>query len=104
MAGVGKATVAFAPRDRIVGVGSIARLVDAFARRLTLQEAIGEGVVATVERNLAPRWVACRVEMSHACMVARGERAHGARLVTLASRGIDEDARREALRFVQGSS
>lgn len=100
MAGVGTATVGFAPRDKIMGVGAIARLLEAFARRLTLQEAIGEGVVAAIERNLAPRWVACRVEMSHACMVARGERAHGAKLVTFAMRAVDEAARAEAIRFV----
>lgn len=103
MAGVGKATVGFAPRDRILGVGAIARLLDAFARRLTLQETIGEGVVATIERNLAPRWVACRIEMTHACMTARGERTHGARLVTFAMRGADDAARDEAIRFVQGA-
>ena len=99
MAGVGKATVGFAPRGKILGVGAIARLLDAFARRLTLQEAIGEGVVAAIERNLAPRWVACRVEMSHACMTARGERIHGAKLVTFARRG-DVDA---AVKFMQGA-
>ncbi len=101
MAGVGKATIGFAPRDKIVGVGALARLLDAFARRLTLQESIGEGVVSVLEKNLAPRWAACRVEMSHACMTARGERAHGAKLVTFAMRGVDEDARREAIQFVR---
>ncbi|HEY1959980.1 MAG TPA: GTP cyclohydrolase I [Polyangiaceae bacterium] len=101
MTGVGKATVGFAPRGKIMGVGAIARLLDAFARRLTLQETIGEGVVAAMERNLAPRWVACRIEMSHACMIARGERTHGAKLVTFAMRGVDEAARAEAISFVQ---
>jgi GTP cyclohydrolase I len=103
MAGIGKATIGFAPRDKIVGVGALARLLDAFARRLTLQETIGEGVVAAIEKNLAPRWAACRIEMSHACMIARGERTHGARLVTFAMRGADEEARREAIQFVQES-
>ena len=101
MAGVGKATVGFAPRGKILGVGAIARLLDAFARRLTLQEAIGEGVVLAIEKNLAPRWVACRIEMTHACMVARGERTHGAKLVTFAMRGVDDAARAEAISFVQ---
>jgi len=101
MAGVGKATLGFAPKGHVLGVGSMARLLDAFARRLTLQEAIGDGVVAAIERNVHPRWVACRIEMSHACMTARGERAHGARLVTFAMRGEDEVARKEAISFVQ---
>jgi GTP cyclohydrolase I len=97
MAGVGKATIGFAPKDKIVGVGALARLLDAYARRLTLQESIGEGVVAAIEKNLAPRWVACRIEMSHACMTARGERAHGARLLTYAMRGDSA----EAMHFVR---
>lgn len=101
MTGVGKATVGFAPRGKILGVGAIARLLDAFARRLTLQETIGEGVVTAIEKNLAPRWVACRIEMSHACMVARGERTHGAKLVTFALRGEGDAARAEAISFVQ---
>jgi len=97
MTGIGKATIGFAPKEKIVGVGALARLLDAFARRLTLQESIGEGVVAAIERNLSPRWVACRIEMTHACMTARGERAHGAKLVTYAMRG---DAA-EAMHFVK---
>jgi GTP cyclohydrolase I len=104
MAGVGTATVGFAPGESLVGVGSLARLLHAFARRLTLQETIGEGVVAALERNLAPRWAACRIEMAHACMTARGERAHGARLVTFALRARDEAARQEAIAFVLGAT
>lgn len=102
MAGIGKATIGFAPRDTILGVGAIARVLDAFARRLTLQETIGECVVDAIERNLSPRWVACRIEMTHACMIARGERTHGARLVTFAMRAMDDAARDEAIRFVKG--
>jgi GTP cyclohydrolase I len=101
MVGTGKATIGFRPRAHILGVGAMARVVDAFARRLTLQEAIGEGVVSAIERNVHPRWVACRIEMTHMCMTARGERAHGARLVTFAMRGEDDRARDEAIRFVK---
>jgi GTP cyclohydrolase I len=87
MPSTGEATVAFAPRDRLVGVGAVARLVDAFARRLALQEQIGEHVVGALEKHLHPRWAACRIVLSHACMVARGERTHGARVETVATRG-----------------
>lgn len=87
----GTATVAFAPGDRLVGVGAVARLVDAFARRLALQEQIGEQVVGALEKHLRPRWAACRIVLSHACMTARGERTHGARVETLATRGPGHD-------------
>ena len=91
MPSTGEATVAFAPRDRLVGVGAAARLVDAFARRLALQEQIGEHVVGALERHLHPRWAACRIVLSHACMTARGERTHGARVETVATRGDAAD-------------
>jgi GTP cyclohydrolase I len=83
----GGATVAFAPAEHLVGVGAVARLVDAFARRLSLQEQLGEEVVRALEKHLRPRWAACRIVLSHACMTARGERTHGARVETVALRG-----------------
>jgi GTP cyclohydrolase I len=102
MPGVGKATVGYAPKGVILGAGTLARLVEAYAHRLTLQETIGESVVDALERSLAPRWAACRIEMTHTCMTARGERAHGAKLVTFALRGLDAAARQEAALFVRG--
>ena len=103
MPGTGKATIGYAPKGTILGAGTLARLLEAFAHRLTLQEAIGDGVASALERNLRPRWAACRIEMTHACMVARGERAHGARLVTFAVRAENEAAKEEAIAFVRGS-
>src|SRR6516162_8779601 len=87
MPSVGVATVAYAPEEHLVGVGTVARLVDAFARRLALQEQMGERVVAALQKHLAPRWAACRIVLSHSCMTARGERSHGARVETLALSG-----------------
>jgi GTP cyclohydrolase I len=65
--------------------------VDAFARRLALQEQVGERVVAALQKHLAPRWAACRIVLSHGCMTVRGERSHGARVETLALAGGDVD-------------
>ena len=91
MPSTGMATVAFAPGERLVGVGTVARVVDAFSRRLALQEQIGERVVAALSRHVAPRWTACRIVMSHTCMTSRGERAHGARVETVSTAGRDAD-------------
>jgi GTP cyclohydrolase IA len=90
----GVATVAFAPEEHLVGVGTVTRLVDAFARRLVVQEEVGERTVAALQKHLAPRWTACRILLAHACMTARGERTHGARVETLALAGgeVDESA------------
>jgi GTP cyclohydrolase I len=91
MPAVGVATLAFAPDEHLVGVGTVARVLDAFARRLTLQEDIGERAVAAVQKHLAPLWTGCRITLSHACMTARGERTHGARVETLALAGGEVD-------------
>jgi GTP cyclohydrolase I len=56
-----------------------------------MQEQIGERVVAALQKHLAPRWTACRIVLSHACMTARGERSHGARVETLALAGGEVD-------------
>lgn len=87
MVAQGTADVLFEPDRRIVGVGAVAVVLDAFARRLTLQETVGEEAASCLFEALAPRWVACRIHLSHACLTARGERAHGATLETLAVRG-----------------
>jgi GTP cyclohydrolase I len=91
MQSTGSATVAFAPEEHLVGIGTVARVVDAFARRLALQEQIGERVVAALQKHLAPRWTACRLLLTHSCMIARGERTHGARVETIALAGGDVD-------------
>ena len=82
----GLATVAFESRGRLLGLGTIAALVDAHARRLALQEHIGEAVVEDLAAVLAPHWVGCRLVLSHGCMVARGERAIGSHVETVALR------------------
>jgi GTP cyclohydrolase I len=91
MPAVGVATLAFAPDEHLVGVGTVARVLDASARRLTLQEDIGERAVAAIQKHLAPRWTGCRITLNHACMTARGERTHGARVETLALAGGEVD-------------
>ena len=87
MLSTGTATLAYEPKGKIVGVGALARLIDAFANRLILQESIGESVVGALESHVDPHWCACRIVMTHGCMTARGQRRHGASLETLAFRG-----------------
>lgn len=84
---IGSATVAFKAATHILGLGTVAGLVDAHARRLTLQETIGESVVADLDAVLSPEWVGCRLVLAHGCMIARGERATGTRVETVALRG-----------------
>lgn len=84
---VGTATVAFQANGHLLGLGTVAALVHAHARRLALQEAIGERVVDDLVAALAPAWAACRLVLVHGCMVARGERVAGTSVETLARRG-----------------
>jgi GTP cyclohydrolase IA len=83
----GTGTVAFAPAGKLVGIGVLAEVVDAFARRLILQEEIGENVVRAIHAELGASWVACRLLLRHSCVTARGERKHGAMVETVAFAG-----------------
>lgn len=84
---MGVATIAYLPGDRIVGIGTLTRLVDAYARRLTLQEAIGENVVRALVEHAGARGAYCRLELKHACLSIRGTRQPSATVVTVARRG-----------------
>ena len=78
----GHAHVAYRPRDRVVGISKLARLVDAFARRLQLQERLTRQIALALDAALRPKGVAVIVEASHGCMSTRGVRQHGVAMVT----------------------
>lgn len=83
----GVAHVGYLPGGRIVGLSKIARLVDALARRLQLQERLTRQVTDHLDQALAPRGAACRMEAEHLCMSVRGARKRGARVITTAWSG-----------------
>jgi len=99
MTAAGTASVAFAPGGRLVGLGTIVKVVDAFAHRLTLQEEIGESVAHALVTHLSARWAACRLVLGHQCVSAQGPRRHGTHAETLAFAG-DDGGRPLALAFV----
>ena len=68
----GKAHIAYIPNGKIVGLSKIPRVVDAFARRLQVQERLTVQIKETVERVLDPQGVAVVVEAQHLCMMMRG--------------------------------
>lgn len=84
---LGTATVAYVPGARVLGLGTLARLVDAFARRLTLQESIGEGVVGALMERAGARGAYCEIELVHGCLSARGPCQARARALTVARAG-----------------
>lgn len=93
----GTGLVAYLPGERVVGIGALAQVLDAFARRLTLQERIGAEVAEVLVRELGARGALCKLSLTHMCLVARGERKTGALVETLsvagsfASSGPDRD-------------
>jgi GTP cyclohydrolase I len=71
---LGVAHVVYLPGASLLGIGTITALVDAFARRLTLQEAIGENVVSALMQHAGARGAYCELVLEHSCLRARGER------------------------------
>ena len=90
----GEAHVAYLPGDTIVGISKLARVVEAFARDLQLQERMTQQIADWLEQELAPRGVGVVLSAEHMCMTIRGVRKPGARTVTSAVRGaLRDDAR-----------
>lgn len=83
---IGTATVAFESTTKIIGLGTVISLVDAHARRLELQERIGQSVVDDLDAALGPAWVGIRIVLEHGCMIARGGKAIGSSVETVALR------------------
>jgi GTP cyclohydrolase I len=83
----GVGLVAYQPGRRIAGVGTVAHVLDALSRRLTLQEQIGETVADLLTHELGARGALCRLSLTHTCLVARGERKSGSLVETIATAG-----------------
>jgi GTP cyclohydrolase I len=102
---IGKAHVAYRPSGRVVGISKLSRLVDAYARRLQLQERLTNQVARALDEALRPRGVAVIMEATHGCMSTRGVNQHGISMVTKCWLGdfkTDADLRRELLETVYG--
>ena len=95
----GRAHVAYLPGKRLAGLSKIARLLEALARRLQIQERLTGQVLDALVRGLEPQGALVLLDAEHTCMTLRGTRKEGSRLVTVASSGVyaDAAARREVL-------
>ncbi len=97
---IGKAAIAYLPKDHVVGISKLARVLHGYARRLQIQERLTAEVAQCIWDNLQPRGVAVVIEASHACMTARGVRTPGVSMVTSQMMGVfleDERSRKEVL-------
>ncbi|MCY4396773.1 MAG: GTP cyclohydrolase I FolE [Rhodospirillaceae bacterium] len=104
---LGKAHIGYLPKNRVVGISKIARLVDAYARRLQIQEKLTAQIANTMQEVLDPRGVAVVIEASHQCMTTRGVHKAGAGMVTSRMLGAFRDdpaTRREFLTMIGNGS
>jgi GTP cyclohydrolase IA len=100
---IGRAHVAYLPNKRVVGISKLARLVDAFAKRLQIQEKMTVQIADTLNEVLQPVGVGVILEAAHQCMSTRGVHKAGASMVTsrmLGSFRDDPSTRREFLAIV----
>ena len=98
---VGKAHIAYLPRDGIVGISKLARLVEAFSRRLQVQEVLTAQIIDAENEHLDPRGAAVLLEAEHMCMSMRGVRAHGTTTVTQRFTGVFAEEKSEQDRFFE---
>ena len=85
---VGRVHIGYLPRSRVVGISKLARLVEAYAKRLQIQERMTAQIANTVNQVLKPQGVAVIVEATHGCMTTRGVHKPGASLVTSRMLGV----------------
>ena len=100
---IGKCHIGYMPRNRVVGISKLARVADAFARRLQIQERLTVQIADTVEHVLQPRGVAVVIEAGHQCMSTRGVHKAGVSMVTSRMTGCfrdDPSTRRELLAMI----
>jgi GTP cyclohydrolase I len=95
----GKAHIGYFPRDGVVGLSKLARVVDTFAHRLQTQEALTAQIAGAIEDGLRSRGVAVMIEAEHSCMTMRGVKKHGASTVTTQFTGAFRDPN-ERMRFL----
>ena len=100
---IGKAHVAYLPTDRVVGISKLARVVDAYAKRMQVQEKMTAQIANALNDVLKPRGVAVIIEAEHHCMSTRGVHKHGVSMVTTKMLGVfkdNRDMRKEILDLV----
>jgi len=103
----GKCHVAYIPDGKIVGLSKIPRLVDAFARRLQVQERLTEQVAGTISEYISPKGVGVVIEARHMCMEMRGVEKFNSHTITSSMAGSfksDKRTRSEFLKLIGFSS
>jgi len=101
---IGRAHVGYLPRNRVVGISKLARVVDGFSRRLQIQEKLTADIAEAIQDVLDPLGVGVVIEAEHSCMTLRGVNTPGSTLATSRLLGVVRDdprTRDEFLRMVR---
>src|SRR5580692_8284274 len=88
---IGRVHVGYLPRNRVVGISKLARLVDVYARRLQIQEKMTAEIASCLDAVLKPHCVAVVTEATHQCMTTRGVHKTGVSMVTSRMVGVFRD-------------
>jgi len=102
---IGRAHIGYLPHHRVVGISKLARVVEAYSKRLQIQEKLTAQIANTLNEVLQPRGVAVVIEASHQCMSTRGVHKVGVSMVTSRMLGAFRDdpaTRREFLAMIRG--
>ncbi|WP_051013999.1 GTP cyclohydrolase I FolE [Pararhodospirillum photometricum] len=100
---IGKVHIAYLPNRRVVGISKLARVAEAYAKRLQIQETMTAQIANAINTVLEPKGVAVVVEAAHQCMTTRGIRKPGVTMVTSRMLGAfrdNSDTRREFLHLI----
>ncbi len=100
---IGHAHVGYLPTDRVVGISKLVRLVNAYSKRLQVQEKLTAQIANALHEVLNPRGVAVVLEGEHHCMSTRGVQKHGVTMVTSRMMGIfksNDITRQEFLKLI----
>ena len=104
---IGKIHIGYMPNKRVVGISKLARVADAYAKRLQIQEKLTAQIANCISEVLEPNGVAVVIEAEHQCMTTRGVHKPGVRMVTSSMHGAfrqGSDTRREFLSFIGNPS
>lgn len=97
---IGRASVAYWPNEKVVGISKLARIVDIFSKRLISQEVMTNAIIDALENALQPKGAAVIVEANHQCMSTRGVNKMDSSTVTTGFTGIFKEDQDERRRFL----
>ncbi len=96
----GRCHVGYLPKNRVIGLSKIPRILDVLARRLQVQERLTQQVAETIRDAINPRGVAVVLEAQHLCMMMRGVQKRNSKMITSAMLGKFRDDQRSRIEFL----